>query len=84
MYRLAEALAVIDLLARHDEPVSFAANSIGNELAAAAPPRPATTLLVGGAGPGRTLPLTARHADAWNTGGRSPAAFREASTLLTS
>jgi len=38
--------------------------------------------MVGGAGPQRTLPLTARYADVWNTGGRSPEAFREASTRL--
>jgi alkanesulfonate monooxygenase SsuD/methylene tetrahydromethanopterin reductase-like flavin-dependent oxidoreductase (luciferase family) len=85
MNRLAEALEIITLLSRRDEPVNFAGRFYHLREARLLPrsPRPGgVRLLVGGAGPRRTLPLTARYADAWNTGGRSPAAFREASTLL--
>jgi alkanesulfonate monooxygenase SsuD/methylene tetrahydromethanopterin reductase-like flavin-dependent oxidoreductase (luciferase family) len=85
MARLAEALAVIDLLMRHEEPVSFSGRFYTLRDAKLLPrsPRPGgPRLMVGGAGPKRTLPLTARYADVWNTGGRSPEAFKEASTLL--
>jgi alkanesulfonate monooxygenase SsuD/methylene tetrahydromethanopterin reductase-like flavin-dependent oxidoreductase (luciferase family) len=85
MNRLAEALEVMTLLARHEEPVSFDGKFYRLENAkimprAARPNGP--RIMVGGAGPQRTLPLTARYADQWNTGGRSPEAFKEASTLL--
>jgi alkanesulfonate monooxygenase SsuD/methylene tetrahydromethanopterin reductase-like flavin-dependent oxidoreductase (luciferase family) len=86
MARLAEALEVIALLTRHEEPVSFAGRFYRLQDAKLLPrsPRPGgPRLLVGGAGPKRTLPLTARYADAWNTGGGAgPAAYRETSTLL--
>jgi alkanesulfonate monooxygenase SsuD/methylene tetrahydromethanopterin reductase-like flavin-dependent oxidoreductase (luciferase family) len=85
MARLAEALAIMDLLGRHEEPVSHSGRFYRLQEARLLPrsPRPGgPRLLVGGAGPKRTLPLTARYADAWNTGGRSPDAYREASELL--
>ncbi|MCC6628060.1 MAG: LLM class flavin-dependent oxidoreductase [Chloroflexi bacterium] len=85
MARLAEAVEVITLLGRHDEPVSFTGRFYRLQEARLLPrsPRPGgPRLLIGGAGPKRTLPLTARYADVWNTGSRSPDAFRESSTLL--
>ena len=85
MARLAEALQVLDLLMRHAEPVSFSGRffSLADAQLLPRSPRPGgPRLMVGGAGPKRTLPLTARYADVWNTGGRSPEAFRESSTLL--
>jgi alkanesulfonate monooxygenase SsuD/methylene tetrahydromethanopterin reductase-like flavin-dependent oxidoreductase (luciferase family) len=85
MARLAEALEVIARLGREEAPVSFAGRFYRLAEARLLPrsPRPGgLRLLVGGAGPKRTLPLTARYADAWNCGGRSPADFRAASTLL--
>ena len=85
MARLAEALEVIDLLGRHEEAVSHSGRFYRLQEARLLPrsPRPrGPRILIGGAGPKRTLPLTARYADAWNTGGRSPDAFRESSTLL--
>lgn len=85
MARLTEALAVIDGLMRQEEPVSFTGAFYRLEQARLLPrsPRPGgPRLLIGGAGPKRTLPLTARYADVWNTGGRSPEVFRESSTLL--
>ena len=85
MARLAEALEVIARLSRDAEPVTFAGRFYQLREARLLPrsPRPGgPRLLVGGAGPKRTLPLTARYADAWNVGGRSPADFGAASTLL--
>jgi alkanesulfonate monooxygenase SsuD/methylene tetrahydromethanopterin reductase-like flavin-dependent oxidoreductase (luciferase family) len=72
-------------LSRQDEPVSFDGRFYHLREAKLLPhsSRPGgPRLLVGGAGPKRTLPLTARYADAWNVGGRSPAAFRETSSQL--
>lgn len=85
MARLAEALEVITLLSRSDEPVSFSGRYYQLRDAKLLPrsPRPGgPRLLIGGSGPKRTLPLTARYADAWNAGGLSPAAFRETSARL--
>jgi alkanesulfonate monooxygenase SsuD/methylene tetrahydromethanopterin reductase-like flavin-dependent oxidoreductase (luciferase family) len=85
MNRLAEALEVMTLLARHEEPVSFDGKFYRLENAKIMPRAARSNgprIMVGGAGPQRTLPLTARYADQWNTGGRSPEAFKEASTLL--
>jgi alkanesulfonate monooxygenase SsuD/methylene tetrahydromethanopterin reductase-like flavin-dependent oxidoreductase (luciferase family) len=86
MDRLAEALEVMTRLARSEEPVSFDGRFYRLDDAkiqprAARPNGP--RIMVGGAGPQRTLPLTARYADAWNTGGgRGPEGYREASDRL--
>lgn len=85
MARFAEAVKVIDLLRRSEEPVSHAGRfyHLRDALLLPRSPRPnGPRLLVGGSGPKRTLPLTARYADAWNGGGASPEAFRQNSTLL--
>jgi alkanesulfonate monooxygenase SsuD/methylene tetrahydromethanopterin reductase-like flavin-dependent oxidoreductase (luciferase family) len=84
--RLAEALEVMTLLARHEEPVSFEGRfyrlSEAKILPRAARPH-GPRLMVGGSGPQRTLPLTARYADVWNTGGGGgPEAYRASSTRL--
>ncbi|HZU76556.1 MAG TPA: TIGR03560 family F420-dependent LLM class oxidoreductase [Dehalococcoidia bacterium] len=44
--------------------------------------RPRVPLLIGGAGPRRTLPLVARYADEWNVTTSSPALVRERSAAL--
>jgi alkanesulfonate monooxygenase SsuD/methylene tetrahydromethanopterin reductase-like flavin-dependent oxidoreductase (luciferase family) len=85
MDRLSEALEVMTKLARSEEPVSFDGKFYKLENAkimprAARPNGP--RIMIGGAGPQRTLPLTARYADVWNTGGRSPEAFKESSDRL--
>lgn len=85
MDRLAEALEVMTRLARSEEPVSFEGEFYKLEDAkimprAARPNGP--RIMIGGSGPQRTLPLTARYADVWNTGGRSPEAFAESSARL--
>lgn len=86
MDRLAEALEVMTLLARREEPVSFDGRFYRLEDAkimprAAHPNGP--RIMVGGAGPQRTLPLVARYADVWNTGGgRGPEGYQAASDRL--
>jgi alkanesulfonate monooxygenase SsuD/methylene tetrahydromethanopterin reductase-like flavin-dependent oxidoreductase (luciferase family) len=83
--RLAEAVEVMTLLARHEEPVSFEGRFYRLQDAKLLPRSPrlgGPRLMIGGSGPKRTLPLVARYAYVWNTGGRSPEAFQEASTLL--
>lgn len=85
MARLAEALEVITRLAKGDEPAKFDGSFYRLSDAWLLPrsPRPGgPRLLVGGSGPRRTLPLTARYADVWNCGSRSPDAFQEASRRL--
>jgi len=85
MSRFVEAVKVIDLLVRHDEPVSFAGRFYHLNEAQMLPrsPRPeGARLLIGGAGPTRTLPLAARYANVWNTGGRAPQQFAETSAHL--
>lgn len=85
MDRLAEALEVMTLLARNDEPVSFQGRfyrlSDARIVPRAARPN-GPRIMVGGSGPRRTLPLTARYADVWNAGPRTPEAFAESSERL--
>lgn len=85
MARFSEAMKVIALLTRQDDPASFDGRFYHLRDAKLLPRSPRPTgprLLVGGAGPKVTLPLTARYADAWNTGGASPASYRETSNRL--
>src|SRR5207248_1303165 len=85
MNRLAEALEVMSLLNRHEEPVSFAGKFYRLNDAKILPRagRPnGVRIMVGGAGPQRTMPLTAKYADVWNAGGRAPEVYKESSTLL--
>ena len=85
MARFTEALRVIWLLTKRDEPVSFSGEFYTLDGARLLPrsPRPGgTRIMVGGTGPQRTLPLTARYADVWNAGPRSPEAYAESSRRL--
>jgi alkanesulfonate monooxygenase SsuD/methylene tetrahydromethanopterin reductase-like flavin-dependent oxidoreductase (luciferase family) len=85
MRRFTEGVRVLDLLLRHEEPVSFKGKFFRLEDAQLLPrsPRPGgTRLMIGGAGPTKTLPLTARYANVWNTGPRQPEAYKETSTFL--
>lgn len=83
--RLAEALEVITLLGRSKEPVRFDGRfyTLRDAMLLPRSPRPnGLRLLIGGTGPKRTLPLTARYADAWNAGGLSPDDYQRTSSRL--
>ena len=67
--RFEEALNVIALLLRDNDPVSYAGNYYELNDALIKPksnPQNATTLLIGGNGKTKTLPLVAKFANAWN------------------
>ncbi len=85
MRRLEEGLEVITRLLRSDDPVTYE-GSFYQLRGATLLPRPqrpgGPTLLVGGSGPRRTLPLVARYADTWNSLRTSPQGFSESSALL--
>ena len=85
--RFEEALEVITLLLRSDEPVSFDGRFYQlNE--AMILPKPAHAnhppITIGGKGPKRTLPLVAKYADEWNAVGVNPAQFAELNQQLDS
>jgi F420-dependent oxidoreductase-like protein len=85
MARLEEGLEVITLLLHSDEPVTFEGKYY-HLRGATLLPRPqrkgGPSILIGGNGQKRTLPLVARYADIWNGTFLSPHDFRERSTHL--
>ncbi len=84
--RLEEALEIVTRLKNGDEPVTFEGQFYQLRGGATLLPRPlrpgGPTILIGGNGPKRTLPLAARYADIWNAVGLSPEVFRERSAAL--
>jgi alkanesulfonate monooxygenase SsuD/methylene tetrahydromethanopterin reductase-like flavin-dependent oxidoreductase (luciferase family) len=85
MDRLADGLEVITRLLRAEGPVSHD-GPFYHLRAAELRPRPAhpggPQILVGGAGPRRTLPLVARYADIWSAQGLTPEEVRQRSAQL--
>lgn len=83
--RFEEALQVITLLLRSEEPVSFEGEFYRMENALLLP-RPHAKgqppITIGGKGPKRTLPLTARYADEWNGVGITVDHFKSLNGLL--
>lgn len=85
MDRLEEGLEIMTRLLSSEQPVSFEGRffQIRN---ATLLPRPqrlgGPPILVGGAGPKRTLPMVARYADIWNSLRSSPDEFRARSARL--
>jgi F420-dependent oxidoreductase-like protein len=85
MQRLEEGLEVITRLLRSNEPVSYEGRffQLDGATLLPRPQRPGgPSILVGGNGVKRTLPLAARYANVWNGVALSPGAFRELSTQL--
>jgi alkanesulfonate monooxygenase SsuD/methylene tetrahydromethanopterin reductase-like flavin-dependent oxidoreductase (luciferase family) len=85
MDRLEEGLQVTTQLLRSDEPVSFEGRfyQLREAILLPRPQRPGgPEILIGGTGPKRSLPLTARYADIWNATSRSPEEFRALSATL--
>ncbi|HUG62165.1 MAG TPA: TIGR03560 family F420-dependent LLM class oxidoreductase [Methylomirabilota bacterium] len=83
--RLEEALQVVTLLLRSEEPVAFAGRfyHLEDALLLPRPARPGgPPIVIGGNGPRRTLPLAARYADEWNAVMVTPDRFRALSARL--
>lgn len=87
MARFAEGLEIIHHLLKRAAPLDYPGQYYQLHEAVVLP-RPqrqgGTRLLVGGNGPQRTLPLTARYADEWNGVFLSAARYKELTTLLDS
>ncbi len=85
MARFEEGLEVITRLLKSDEPVTFEGRYFQLREAIVLP-RPARaggpSILIGGNGPKKTLPLVARFADIWNAVYLPPQDFQERSRLL--
>lgn len=83
--RLAEALELTTRLFQSDTPVTFEGRFYRLREAQLLPRplrRAGPTVLIGGNGPRRTLPLVARYAQVWNAIGLTPQEFTERSALL--
>jgi len=83
--RYEEALEVVTLLLRSEEPVSFDGEfyRLRDALLKPRSPRPGgPPLVIGGNGPRRTLPFAARYADEWNAVFATPERFVELDARL--
>ncbi|CAN5337509.1 LLM class F420-dependent oxidoreductase [soil metagenome] len=79
MQRLEEALQVVNLLIQSDEPFDFS-GTYYNLHDAVMHPRPEVkggpTIVVGGNGPKRTIPMAVKHANEWNAVYLDPEGFK--------
>jgi alkanesulfonate monooxygenase SsuD/methylene tetrahydromethanopterin reductase-like flavin-dependent oxidoreductase (luciferase family) len=84
MARFEEGLQVVSGLLRSAEPSSFDGAFFQLREAVLSGPRRASgpPIMIGGAGPRRTLPLVARHAEVWNAQVVTPAELGDRSALL--
>jgi alkanesulfonate monooxygenase SsuD/methylene tetrahydromethanopterin reductase-like flavin-dependent oxidoreductase (luciferase family) len=83
MARFRESVHVIAHLLHSDEPLTFEGKYVSVREAVLLPrPRHRVPIVIGGSGRQVTLPLVAKYADEWNSGGRSPEDFREMSGYL--
>ncbi len=85
MARLEEGLEVITRLLKSDEPVTFGGRffQLRGATLLPRPQRPGgPSILLGGNGVKRTLPLVARYADIWNVLSLTPEGFCERSAML--
>jgi F420-dependent oxidoreductase-like protein len=82
---LVDALEITTRLFASDEPVSYQGKhfSLDEAILLSRPQRPGgPTILIGGNGPTKTLPLAAQYADEWNGVFLSPETYRERNQLL--
>jgi F420-dependent oxidoreductase-like protein len=83
--RFEEGLEVISRLLKSDDPVSFSGSfyRLHDAILLPRPQRPGgPPIVIGGNGPKRTLPLTARYADEWNAVFVAPNRFAELNAHL--
>jgi F420-dependent oxidoreductase-like protein len=83
MARFRESVHVMAHLLHSDEPLTFEGKYYSMHEAVLLPrPTQRVPIVIGGSGRQVTLPLVARYADEWNSGGRSPEDFREINAYL--
>jgi len=85
MARFREAVQILAHLLRQQEPLTFEGKHYQMREAVLLPrPEYRVPIVVGGSGKQVTLPLVARYADEWNSGGRPPEQFSEMNAYLDS
>src|SRR5579871_3991612 len=83
MARFREGVHVLAHLLRSDEPLTFEGKHYSFHEAVLLPrPQHRVPIVIGGSGRQVTLPLVAKYADEWNSGGKSPEDFREINGYL--
>jgi F420-dependent oxidoreductase-like protein len=83
MARFRESVHVIAHLLHSEAPLTFEGKYVSVREAVLLPrPQHRVPIVIGGSGRQVTLPLVAKYADEWNSGGRSPEDFREMSRYL--
>lgn len=83
MARFREAVQIMAHLLRSDAPLDFSGKHYSMHEAVLLPrPKQRVPIVIGGSGKNVTLPLVAKYADEWNSGGRTPEAFAEVNTYL--
>ena len=85
MVRFREAVHIMAHLLHTDEPLTFEGKHYQVHEAVLLPrPKHPVPIVIGGSGKQVTLPLVAKYADEWNSGGRSPEDFAEINAYLDS
>ncbi len=85
MARFREGVQIMAHLLHAEEPLTFEGKHYQMHDAVLLPrPKYRVPIVIGGSGRQVTLPLVARYADEWNSGGRSPAQFKEVNAYLDS
>jgi F420-dependent oxidoreductase-like protein len=85
MARFREAVHIMAHLLNKDEPLTFQGKHYQvNEAVLLPRPKHRVPVVIGGSGKQVTLPLVAKYADEWNSGGRSPEDFTEINAYLDS
>jgi alkanesulfonate monooxygenase SsuD/methylene tetrahydromethanopterin reductase-like flavin-dependent oxidoreductase (luciferase family) len=83
MSRFREAVQIMSHLLRDESPLNFEGKHYQMHDAVLLPrPKQRLPIVIGGSGRQVTLPLVARYADEWNSGGRSPEDFAEINGYL--
>ncbi|MBV9324587.1 MAG: TIGR03560 family F420-dependent LLM class oxidoreductase [Chloroflexi bacterium] len=83
MARFRESVHIMAHLLRSEQPLDFDGKYYSMHEAVLLPrPKQHVPIVIGGSGRQVTLPLVARYADEWNSGGRSPEQFQEINAYL--